>query len=40
MLNSIRTNVVNLVIKLNSKLFKQENITKDFIEKELDTIKV
>lgn len=39
MLNSIRTNVVNLVIKLNSKLFKQENITKDFIEKELDTIK-
>jgi len=40
MLNSIRTNVINLVIKLNSKLFKQENITKDFIEKELDTIKV
>lgn len=40
MLNSIRLNVVNLVIKLNSKLFKKENITKDFIEKELETIKI
>lgn len=40
MLNSIRVNVVNLVVKLNSKLFKQENITRDFIEKELDTIKM
>lgn len=40
MLNSIRSNVVSLVVKLNSKLFKQENITRDFIEKELETIKM
>jgi F0F1-type ATP synthase membrane subunit b/b' len=40
MLNSIRINVVNLVVKLNSKLFKQENISRDFIEKELETIKM
>jgi hypothetical protein len=40
MLNSIRLNVVNLVVKLNSKLFKQENISRDFIEKELETIKM
>ncbi len=39
MLSSIRHNVVNLVLKLNSKLFKQENITKEFIEKNLDSIK-
>ncbi|NDK08042.1 hypothetical protein EOM39_02230 [Candidatus Gracilibacteria bacterium] len=39
MLNSIKSSVVNLVVKLNSKLFKQENITRDFIEKELETIK-
>ncbi|MDD3303100.1 MAG: ATP synthase F0 subunit B [Candidatus Gracilibacteria bacterium] len=40
MLNSIRQSVVNLVVKLNSKLFKQENITKDYIEKELETINI
>lgn len=39
MLGSIRQNVINLVLKLNSKLFKQENVTKDFIEKNLDSIK-
>lgn len=39
MLNSIRANVVNLVVKLNAKLFKQENITKEYIENALETMK-
>lgn len=40
MLSSMKSKVTDLVVRLNSKLFKQEHVTKDFVEKELDSIKM
>lgn len=40
MVSSIKSSVVNLVLKLNSKIFKKENITEEFVEKELETAKI
>lgn len=38
-LSGVKSHLVNLVLKLNEKLFKDSNITKDYIEKELLNIK-
>ncbi len=38
MLSSMKSRVTDLVLKLNSKLFKQENVTKDYVEKEMNSI--
>lgn len=40
MLSSMKSRVTELVVRLNSKLFKQEHVTKDFVEKELESIKM
>lgn len=40
MVSSIKSSVVNLVLRLNSKLFKKENITEEFVKKELETAKI
>ncbi len=40
MLSSMKSKVTDLVVRLNSKLFKQECVTKDFVEKELESIKM
>jgi len=39
MLNSIKSKVVDLSLKLNEKLFDKEQVNKDFMEKELNSIK-
>lgn len=38
MLWNIKTRVVDLALKVNKKLFDKENINKDFVEKELNSI--
>lgn len=38
-MNSVKGHLVDLVLRLNGKLFKETNISKDFIEKELSNIK-
>lgn len=38
-MNSVKGHLVDLVLRLNGKLFKDTNISKDFIEKELSNIK-
>jgi hypothetical protein len=38
MLNWIKTKVVDLILKFNSKLFSSEKVSKDFIEKNLEKI--
>lgn len=40
MLVAMKSKVTDLVVRLNSKLFKQECVTKDFVEKELESIKM
>jgi len=40
MINSIKTKVVDLSLKLNEKLFDKEKVNKDFMEKELNSINV
>jgi hypothetical protein len=37
-MNSIKTKVVDLSLKLNEKLFDKEKVNKDFMEKELNSI--
>ena len=38
-MSSVKGHLINLVLQLNEKLFKDANITKDYIEKELSNIK-
>ncbi len=38
MLSNIKTRVIDLALKVNKKLFDKENINKDFVEKELNSI--
>lgn len=38
MLQSVRANVLDLALKLNSKIFWKETTNRDFLEKELETI--
>lgn len=40
MLSSMKAKVTDLVVQLNSKLFKQECVTKDFVEKEIESLKI
>jgi F-type H+-transporting ATPase subunit b len=40
MLNSIKSKVTDLVLQFNSKLFKQEKLSRDFVENELDNMKI
>ena len=39
MLATVKTQLVDLILKFNSKLFKEWNISKDYLEKELSNIK-
>jgi hypothetical protein len=38
MLQSVRANVLDLALKLNSKIFWKETTNRDFLERELETI--
>lgn len=38
MLNSIKSKVVDLALKLNSKLFEKEKVSRDYLEKNIDSI--
>lgn len=38
MLSNIKTRVIDLALQVNKKLFDKENINKDFVEKELNSI--
>lgn len=38
MLNSIKSKVIDLSLKINEKLFEKEKVNKDFIEKEINSI--
>ena len=38
MLNSIRSKVIDLTLRLNGKLFDNEKVSKDFLEKNIDSI--
>lgn len=38
MLNSIKSRVVDLALKLNSKLFENEKVSRDYLEKNIDSI--
>ncbi len=40
MLNSIKSKVIDLSLKINEKLFEKERVNKDFIEKEINSIKM
>lgn len=40
MINSIKTKVVDLSLKLNEKLFEKEKVNKDFMEKEINSINI
>ena len=39
MLNWVKTKLIDLILKFNWKLFNEENISKDYLEKELSSIK-
>jgi hypothetical protein len=39
MLNSVKSKLIGLILKFNSKLFWEEKISKDYLEKELGNIK-
>lgn len=39
MLSDVKGKVINLALRLNGKLFKDEKISKDFLEKNLDSLK-
>lgn len=39
MMGQIKSSVVDLIIKFNTKLFKDAKVSKDFVEKELELIK-
>lgn len=38
MLSQIKTNVIDMTLRLNGKLFKDEKISKDFIDKHIDSL--
>lgn len=38
MLNSIKSKVIDLALKLNTKLFDKEKISRDYLEKNIDSI--
>ncbi len=38
MVNSMKSNILNLSLKLNSKIFTKESANKDFLEKELEVL--
>jgi len=38
MLSGIKSQVIDMALKLNSKLFKDEKVSKDFLEKNIDTL--
>ena len=38
MLNSMKSKVINLALKLNQKLFDKEKVSKDYLEKNIDSI--
>lgn len=39
MLNDVKSNIVDLVVKFNTKMFKKENISREFVEKEIELMK-
>jgi hypothetical protein len=39
MMNSLKTNVIDLVLKMNEKLFWDEKISKEHLEKEIQSLK-
>lgn len=39
MMNSLKTNVIDLVLKMNEKLFGDEKISKEHLEKEIQSLK-
>lgn len=39
MLNGVKTKLIDLILKFNSKLFWEEKISKEYLEKELSSIK-
>lgn len=38
MLNTAKTEIIWLVLKLNGKLFEKENLNKEFVEKEIESL--
>jgi hypothetical protein len=38
MVNSMRSKILDLSLKLSSKIFSKESANKDFLEKELDVL--
>lgn len=40
MINSMKSKILNLSLKLNEKLFDKEKVNKDFMEKELNSINI
>lgn len=38
MLSGAKDHIVNIALKLNSKIFKDEKASKDFIEKHMDSL--
>ncbi len=38
MLSSIKKNVIDMTLRLNEKLFKDSKVSKDFIEKHIDSL--
>ena len=38
MLSQVKANILDLTLRLNEKLFKNERVSKDFIEKNIDTL--
>jgi hypothetical protein len=39
MLNGVKTKLAGLILKFNKKLFWEEKLNKEFVEKELSSIK-
>lgn len=39
MLNGVKSKLIDLILKFNSKLFDEEKISKDYLEKELSSLK-
>ena len=39
MLSDIKANILDMTLKINEKLFKNEKVSKDFIEKNIDSLK-
>lgn len=39
MLSEVKSNILDMTLKINEKLFKNEKVSKDFIEKNIDNLK-